>query len=75
LEDKVGIFEYDPSLTAPDLIAVFINDLGFSASLEHVENDTEKSKENIHAGLLILKKNISRFISLKDLYPSSTDPC
>ena len=37
LEDKLGEFEYDPGLTAPDLIVDYINKIGikFSASLQH----------------------------------------
>ena len=37
LDDKLGEFEYDPSMSAPDLIVEFINKMGtkFSASLQH----------------------------------------
>ena len=35
LEDKLGIFEYDPSVTAPDLIKDYVDEMGFEASLRH----------------------------------------
>ncbi len=35
LEDKLGIFEYDPSVTAPDLIRDYVEEMGFEASLRH----------------------------------------
>lgn len=38
LEDRLGIFEYDPSVTAPDLICDCVEDMGFKASLKHPGN-------------------------------------
>ena len=49
LDDKLGEFEYDPSMSAPDLIVEFINKIGnkFTASLQHqpstIRNDPNGS--------------------------------
>lgn len=47
LDDKLGIFEYDPSVSAPDLIKDYVDEMGFEASLKHpggVREDSSAGK-------------------------------
>ena len=46
LDDKLGIFEYDPSVTAPDLIKDYIDEMGFEASFKHLAA-ADKEKTNV----------------------------
>ena len=43
LDDKLGIFEYDPSVSAPDLIKDYVDEMGFEASLKHPGGVEENS--------------------------------
>jgi hypothetical protein len=43
LDDKLGIFEYDPSVTAPDLIKDYVDEMGFEASFKHAGSAKEKT--------------------------------
>ena len=57
LEDKLGIFEYDPSVTAPDLIKDYVDEMGFEASLKHAavainQNNAESSGGRVLTGTL-----------------------
>ena len=36
LENKLGRFEYDPSVVAPGIIQDYIEDMGFDASFNHL---------------------------------------
>ena len=45
LEDRLGHFEYDPSVTAPDLIVEHIDDMGFEASLSSPLHRPTTSKQ------------------------------
>ncbi len=64
LEDKVGIFEYDPSVTAPDLIAEFISDLGFTASLKHNEDFEDRSNQgDFQTGFMFAIINLKKILT------------
>jgi len=46
LASKRGVFAYDPSIVAPDVIAAHIEDMGFEAALQE-EDVTNKANEKI----------------------------
>ena len=59
LEDKLGIFEYDPSVSAPDLIKDYVDEMGFEASLKHAaainQNNAESSGGRVLTGTLDIR--------------------
>ena len=44
LEEKRGLFDYDPSIAAPDIVREYVSDLGFEASFQMPEETKEASR-------------------------------
>ena len=47
----MGRFEYDPSVTAPDLIKDCIDDMGFDASFNHMSLTSNPNKKEINIAM------------------------
>ena len=61
LDDKLGIFEYDPSVSAPDLIKDYVDEMGFEASLRHAaanQNNAESSSGRVLKPTIKVLKNL-----------------